>query len=308
MKYFDCHCDTLTRLANEGGNLKKNQINLDLERIENQFLGYGQIFALWTDVKAVKGSLEDDFMRMYRKALLLLEEQKDEMVLCKNAEDLENVWREGKKAAFLSVEDASYMGRLIENAKELGIRFVLPVWNYENEYGYGAAADNKKGLKPAGMELIQKLEEQEIVIDVSHLSEGGFYDVCERTKRPFMASHSNTRAYCDNVRNLTDDQIRALIQREGFMGLNLYREFLGSDSCTLEQILFHTEHVLELGGEKILGFGSDFDGCGDTFPHGITGTESMEKIVELFLLHNYSEDLVKDIFYRNAEQFLKRAL
>ena len=86
------------------------------------------------------------------------------------------------------------------------------------------------------------------------------------------------------------------------------RDAKGAISEAVSYTHLHAEHVLELGGEKILGFGSDFDGCGDTFPHGITGTESMEKIVELFLRHNYSEDLVKDIFYRNAEQFLKRVL
>lgn len=308
MNYFDCHCDTLTRLAEEGGNLKKNQINLDLERIGNQFCRYGQIFALWRDVKAVNGSVEDDFMRVYNRACALLEEQRDRVVLCTSAADLERAWEEGKEAAFLSVEDAAYMGSHIDRAKELGIRFTLPVWNYENEYGYGAAADNKKGLKRAGIEMIQKMEEQEIVIDVSHLSEAGFYDVCEITKRPFMASHSNARACWSQLRNLTDDQIRILIQRGGFMGINLYRDFLGKESCGLDQILFHVEHILELGGEQILGFGSDFDGCSDTFPKGMTGAQSLEKIVELFLRHNYSEDLVKDIFYRNAVQFLKNVL
>ncbi len=307
MNYFDCHCDTLTRLATKGGNLRCNKINLDLERIGRQFSQYGQIFALWKDVKTIKGSVEEDFMKMYQKALSLFEEQKDQIVLCTSAADLDSAWERGKAAAFLSVEDASYMGKYIDNAKELGIRFVLPVWNYENEYGYGAVTDNKKGLKRAGIQMIQKLEEQEIVIDVSHLSEAGFYDVCAVTKRPFMASHSNARACQDQLRNLTNDQIRILIDRKGFMGLNLYREFLGEENCGLDQVLFHAEYVLGLGGEKILGLGSDFDGC-DTFPKGITGAESLEKIVELFLRHNYSEDIVKDIFYRNARDFLRRVL
>ena len=90
--------------------------------------------------------------------------------------------------------------------------------------------------------------------------------------------------------------------------MNLYRAFLGRDDCGLDQILFHVEHVLELGGEKILGFGGDLDGCSNCFPRGMTGSESLEKIVELLLRHNYAEDLVKKILYGNAQEFLKRVL
>lgn len=308
MKYFDCHCDTLTCLAKNGGNLKKNHINLDLERIKNQFCGYGQIFALWSDVKNIQEPVEAHFWAIYQRAFALLEEQKDDITFCRSADDLENAWQAGKAAAFLSIEDASYMGTYIEQAKDLGIRFVLPVWNYENVYGYGAVADNQKGLKPAGIEMIRKMEEQEMVIDVSHLSEGGFYDVCQITDCPFMASHSNARACCDHLRNLTDEQIRILIERKGFMGINLYRAFLGREDCGMEAVLFHIEHVLEMGGEDVLGFGGDLDGCASQFPKGFEGAQSLEKIVELLLRHNYSEDLVKKIFSGNAEAFLKRVL
>lgn len=307
MNYFDCHCDTLTRLAAEGGRLRKNSAHVDLERVSRQFSRYGQIFALWADVRGNQGDIGERFMEKYRKAISLLEEEKDQLRLCVSAADLDKAWEEGKTAAFLSVEDASYMGRYIDRAKELGIRFVLPVWNYENEYGWGAAADNGKGLKRAGIEMIRKLESQEIVIDVSHLSEAGFYDVCEYTQRPFMASHSNARSCHFHLRNLTDDQIRILIARGGFIGLNLYREFLGDENCGIDQILCHADHILGLGGEKILGFGCDFDGC-EAFPQGIAGSESMEKVAELFLRHNYPEEAVKDLFYRNAREFLRRVL
>lgn len=145
-----------------------------------------------------------------------------------------------------------------------------------------------------------------MAIDLSHASERTFWDVMEISRRPVLASHSNSAALCsDFPRNLTDAQFEALVQCGGGAGLNLYPDFLGL-TRDIGACCAHIEHFLALGGEKALFMGADLDGM-DDLPEGITGVESVEKIYEALLRRGHSEDLVRDIFYNNLMDILERA-
>ena len=296
MNYFDCHADTLTEIGGSRGTLEENTGDLDLKRVGEFVEHYTQIFAIWKDAALVKtGTREKDFFRLYDRARAYLLEENRKIQWCLSGEDMIRAHKQRRGAAFLSIEDVSVMGDYVEKVRELGFRFAMLTWNYENCYGCGAASDQKKGLTEKGRDLVRRLTEEKIVLDISHLSDQGAEDVLSLTGEPVIASHSNARAICDNPRNLPDPLIRELISRQGLIGINFYRDFAGGN---LEALIRHIDHILELGGE--------FDGCHGKFPEGITGVESVPELRGEMLKHGFSENLTEKIFYENANQFVIR--
>ena len=159
-----------------------------------------------------------------------------------------------------------------------------------------------RGLTAHGRDFVREMERRSILPDVSHLSERAFWDLMELTEKPVAASHSDAKALSPHPRNLTDEQIKALIQRKGFIGLNYYTEFVGGDG-TMEALIAHAEHILSLGGEDVLGLGGDWDGCG-SLAAGLRGVEDMPRLYEALLRRNYKEELLKKIFYGNLLRLL----
>lgn len=146
---------------------------------------------------------------------------------------------------------------------QLGIRAIGITWNHRNFLADGI--DEPFGLTKYGREIIRKMEKLGIIVDVSHLNNQGFRDVCEIANKPFIASHSNAKSIINHPRNLEDWQIKEIIERGGFIGLNFYSEFISGSyklSLTDELNYFrqHIEHFLNLGAIDVLGFGGDFDG------------------------------------------------
>ena len=165
------------------------------------------------------------------------------------------------------------------------------------------------GLSEKGREMVAEMERLGIIPDVSHLSDKGFYDVLELTKKPFVASHSNARAICPCVRNMTDDMIRRLSERGGVMGLNFCADFLEEKPIgvknpgTIDAIVRHARHIASVGGIEVLGLGSDFDGI-DTHEE-LPGAQSMEKLWEALHKAGFSEGELDKIFYRNVLRVYK---
>lgn len=252
---------------------------------------------------------EKEFEQLYQKATRVLEEAGSFIALCFSFEDMKNALKRGKSVAFLSMEDISLMGSHIEQIKELGFRFAMLTWNYENEYAYGAVADQTKGLKPQGKKIVEKLVKKGIVIDISHLSDAGVEDVFGLTDRPVIASHSNVRDICNQPRNLTEIQIREVIARHGVVGMNLYRPFVGDGSpVTVIDLFRHMDYILELGGEDVLVLGNDFDGCRGMFPEGISGVESVPYLKEQMEKAEFGKRVINKIFFENGYQFIEKNL
>lgn len=305
MDYLDFHADTLTELVR--GDLYRNSGNVDLQRAEEAFSSYAQVFALWRDVRGGSGS-DAEFKALYDRAILLLKQQDSRLRLCRSAPEMERALAEGKSAAFLSVEDLEAAGRYAGCLREMDVSFVMLTWNYANSYGTGAVADQRAGLTPRGREAVRALDRQGIVLDVSHLSDAGFWDLCELTDRPVIASHSNCRRICGQARNLTDEQIREIIRRGGIIGLNFFPPFLEADgAATLESAERHLEHLLELGGEACAAMGCDFDGCDGALPREIRGIQDVPRLAEHLAARNYPESLLRRIFSENGKAFIRRA-
>ena len=185
---------------------------------------------------------------------------------------------------------------------DLGVRLITLTWNYENCFGYPNSPDpalHRKGLKEFGFAALGEMEHLGIIADVSHLSEGGFWDVVHTNKKPFVASHSCARALCDHSRNLTDQQLRALGDAGGVCGVNFYSKFLrdGASHSTNEDILRHLEYIADHAGIEAVALGSDFDGIECTLE-----MENYGGLVHLgeLITDRFGADNAEKICYQNA--------
>ena len=304
MNYFDCHVDTLTEIVKPGDTLEENSCDLDLKRIGDFVENYTQIFAIWKDaVKLDKENPDKDFLRIYNLAMAYLAEENRKIALCLSGEEMEKACRQRKAAAFLSIEDISIMGKYVEKIREMGFRFAMLTWNCENEYACGATADQTKGLTSRGKKMVKTLTDQEIVMDISHLSDQGVEDLFQLTDRSVMASHSDIREVWNAPRNLQKEHLKELIRRKGIIGMNFFAPFVG-EKPQISDLMKHMDTVLEMGGEDCLAIGSDFDGCDGLFPAGIEGVQSIPFLREELLKHGFTEELTEKIFYGNAHRFV----
>ena len=286
---FDAHCDTLYEMRRQGQRFERNQLHIDLLR--------GRRYAPWAQFFAI---FEYDFAGQYGLFLETLRENDTHMQFCRTATDAKKAAEAGKMAAFLSVEGAEVLGcdpdRLTE-ARELGVRMVTLTWNHENALSGTHVEAVDQGLTELGRRFVRRCRDLGVIVDVSHISEPGFWDVAEELTGPFVASHSNAFALCPHSRNLTDGQFLAIVKAGGVAGLNLYGALIG-ERPDVAGTISHIEHFCGLGGERSVAIGADLDGC-DSLPRGIAGIEDLEKLAEGLLRKNYAEALVHDIFYNN---------
>ncbi len=305
MRYIDFHCDTIYEALIGGCDISNPSFHITPEktRIINPYI---QCFAICVPEEIVK----DDATLMFKQAYKKLVEQcaKYDIKIIKSYKDIEYLYKNGGKGAVFTVENASVLAGKLENIKlfsDYGVKIVTLTWNGENELGGGAQTNEKLGLTDFGTEVIRELENKKIIIDVSHASDKLFYDVVSNSKRPLIATHSNSRSVTDVKRNLTDEQFEIIKSRGGVVGLNFHRYFLNNNpqKASMYDILRHCEYFLSLGGENTVAIGADFDGC--ELPDDIKGIDSLGDIYEMFLSHNYSESLVDKIFFENAREFCK---
>ena len=198
--------------------------------------------------------------------------------------------------------------RLYEFNDELRLRMIALTWNYDNEIAQPAKLDTGEGLKPFGKELIKEMDRLGIYADVSHLNERGFWDVCEKMNLPPFASHSNCKEICSSYRNLTDEQIKAIIEKDGYIGINFYPYFLknGGEDTSVEDVIRHIDHIADMGGIGVLGLGSDFDGI-EVQPKGMEDARCMKNIASELLKRGYSQADTESIMGMNLWRKLKKA-
>lgn len=303
---FDGHCDTLFRLTYlPQQQLANSKGQWNLERV-GCYGPMAQFFAVYWDSAApfyqmmVKREFKTFEKEMKRNA--------DAITHCRTAAEAERTFREGKVAAFLSVEGAELIGCSLEElqkAYDRGVRAVNPTWNHANALSGSHMDEPNRGLSDLGKDYVQKMQQLGMLVDVSHLSDPGFWDVMELARKPIIATHSDSRAVFSHTRNLTDEQFTAIMKNQGVAGLNAYTRFLGEGSVTEETLIAHLEHFLSLGGEKNVALGGDWDGC-ESLPEGYTGVWSWASLYENLLRRNYSEKLVKDLFFHNMMRVVKK--
>ena len=286
MKVFDAHADTPTRLFDEKKSLCQNDLHIDFGRLsKNESI---QVFAVFS-APEYKNTAMERVISVTRN--FSLEAKKCKMPLIKNIADFE---KSGRVKGILSLEGGEVIQDIcdVDKLKSLGIMIIAPTWNFKNQLGCGVLEEEDTGLTDFGKKVIKRMNELGILIDVSHLSEKSFWDVCALSKKPICASHSNSKTIKNNPRNLTDEQFLKIRDMKGCVGINFYPPFLGdSISCVAD----HINHFLSLGGEDNIGIGSDFDGV-DKLPVGISGCEDMEKVIKML---PYSTKVREKIAYKN---------
>ena len=178
-------------------------------------------------------------------------------------------------------------------------------WNHRN--ALAGSCRTGEGLSAQGREFVRRAQKLGILLDVSHLSDRAFWDLCEISEKPIVASHSNSRAVCANARNLTDEQFGAICRLGGTAGLNLYRDFLSDKPAAFEDVYRHLDHFLSLGGEGHVALGGDLDGC-DELPEGFSSVASYPALWRYLAGKGYSEQTLTSLFSGALLDVLRKCL
>lgn len=296
-KVFDAHCDTLTELLKKGESLENNSGMIKSSMLKG-YRGYVQLFAAW--INQNDGNPLAQALRVADK--FHNEIPQNGFTVIEDAKTLESVINNDGNGAMLTLEDGIALCGdigILNMLYKLGFRAITLTWNGSNELGEGALGSDGGGLTDFGKSVVRSMNELGMVVDVSHLSEKGFWDVAKISEKPFIASHSNAKSVCDHPRNLADDQLREIIKRNGAVGINLYNVFLnGTKDADMTDVIKHIEHILSLGGEEVLGIGTDYDGI-DAPPKGLENASKLYKLFDELARLGYSDDIIEKITYKN---------
>lgn len=217
--------------------------------------------------------------------------------------------KDGEHCFMLSVEGGEVFEKGIHTVEEWrskGVRIAALLWNNENALGYPAKSGDKRGLTAYGLQVSREMQRVGMAVDVSHLNEAGFYDLFNKTDKPPMASHSCCRALCDHFRNLTDEQLRLMIREGGFVGVNFYPHFLSDDGKANAAIIAqHIDHICQLGGAEIVGFGSDFDGI-EVTPEDVNHPGEVPNLLDALRRLGYDEKTIAGIAGANLLKYFQR--
>ena len=309
---FDLHCDTALELLGKDlrspKSLKKNNLHIDLERAK-KLPGYCQCFACFTTPymrEWMQVSPEMVFQLELDVILAELERNKRTMSLVYSAADVRKNLEKGKMSAILTIEGPAGFGfnpELLEDLYKVGFRISSLGWNEQNPLT--GSHKTGGGLTDLGREYVKTAQKLGMIVDVSHISDEGFWDIMKVTEKPIVATHSNSRAACDNSRNLTDDMFRAIVETGGVAGFNQCAPFVGQQP-NLDTICDHILHFLELDPEGThIALGGDLDGC-DELPEGFDGIQSYPAMARRLLERGVNEKLLHNIFWNNALEVMDK--
>lgn len=301
MRCMDGHCDVLYKLwCNPELSFYGNDPSLDVT------FDYLCASEIWLQTFAVYVPTNVPSAQRFHTALAQIDlfythVLSDRLHVIQSRKDILN----NRRGAILALEGAGALSGEISYLRHfhrLGVRQVGLTWNYANEVADGILEERGGGLTQFGRLVVDEMERLGIILDVSHLSESGFWEVIEK-ELPILASHSNARSICSHVRNLKDDQIKALIEKEGLIGITFVPQFVHETNPSIDTILKHIEHICMLGGENNLFFGSDFDGIEKKIPQ-------LEHAGHLYnlkkrLIKYYDETLVSKWLWNNGYQFYR---
>lgn len=328
------HCDTLSEIwRGNVQSLERNGLCVDLERLKKAG-AKTQFFACFVNASGTGG---DVWERAWRDVLEMTElaylAEGEEFHLIRDAGEVEEADVTGGSIicppdpktgssgiqGVLTVEEGGVLNGKIERLDELyrrGIRLITLIWNYENCIGSPNSLDPQvmeRGLKPFGIQVVERMNELGMIIDVSHLSDGGFWDCIRCSRTPIVASHSNARSLCSHPRNLTDEMLRALGNKGGVAGVNFYSAFLREKDGTgesvragLEDIVRHMRRMLDQAGEDAVALGTDFDGFEtEALPEKIRGVQDMDLIWEAMRRSGITSRQIDKIAYGNVSRIME---
>lgn len=308
---FDLHCDTAFALLGKNfrscGSLKENEGHIDLIRA-GELGGYAQCFACFTTEQdeEIPVAAVELFERELATIQRELERNRDIIRQAYSSEDITQNLEKGMMSAVLTIEGPAGFGydpELLEDLYLAGFRMSTLGWNEKNPLT--GSCKTGGGLTDLGREYVNQAQKRGMIIDVSHISDEGFWDIVKITQAPIVASHSNSRMVCNVERNLTDDMFRAICETDGVVGINLYSAFLGKHP-TIDTVCDHIFHFVELDPSgKHISLGGDLDGC-EALPEGFSGIQDYQKLAQRLLQRGLGEEMLQNIFWNNAIGVMKR--
>ena len=307
---FDLHCDTALALLGDNlqecGSLKTNMYHVDLDRAKS-FAGYAQCFACFTSEDFPKKiNPVELFEREMVSVLREVDKHSDTIRLAYSAEDIETNKNNGLMSAILTIENPAGFGydpELLPDLYAVGFRMTTLGWNDANPLT--GSHKTGGGLTDQGYTFVKKAQSLGILLDVSHISDEGFWDIMNMTNAPVIASHSNSRKVCNHTRNLTDDMFLQICHCDGVAGINLYTDFVGGKQ-DLDAICDHIFHFFELDPDgKHIALGGDLDGC-DSLIAGVNGIQDYPALAQRLLERGLNENMIYNIFWNNAIEVMKR--
>ena len=309
MSYIiDTHCDTLALLNKNNFLCGSSNMNLSLPRLIRGDVKL-QCFAVCVHPD-LNGKCFYEGMKLINEYDKLTSNTHMLMPI-KSKEDIKELLASDKIGAMLTVEG----GDMLEGNKdnfdilfEKGMRMFSPTWNNSNCL-CGGIGENSDGLTDFGKEILLRCEEKGVIIDVSHISEKGFWDTAELASKPFIASHSNAKSLCSNKRNLDNKQLEAIKAHSGCVGVNFYPPFLNnSGKASTDDIIRHIEYIASCIGIEYVSIGSDFDGVENDLPKGMEHPGKLQNICESLRKLNYSESDIDLVCHGNMLRIMNNIL
>ena len=303
---FDFHCDTALALLgedmNQAGSLRKNQYHIDLERA-SKLGGYAQCFACFTS-PAMEEQYKLSSVVLFEREIATIQREidrnQDLISIAYSPEEIRKNRNAGKMSAILTLEGTAGFNHdtsLLEHLYAIGFRVVSLGWNEKNVLTGSHMTGG--GLTDQGKEFVREAQRLGMLVDVSHISDEGFWDMMKITEAPIIATHSNSRSVWNNSRNLTDDMFRAICETGGVAGYNACDAFTG-EQPTVDTICDHILHFLNLDPTgKHVALGGDLDGV-SKMPEGFDGIQSWPVLADRLLARGLDEKMVMDIFWNNA--------
>ena len=303
---FDFHCDTALALLgedfNQAGSLRKNKLHIDLERA-SQLGGYAQCFACFTTPMMEEWYHLSPVVIFEREIATIqreVDKNRDLISLAYSPAEIREQQAMGKMSAILTLEGTAGFGHdpaLLEDLYAIGFRTVSLAWNEKNPLTGSHITGG--GLTDMGRAFVQEAQRLGMLVDVSHISDEGFWDIMKITDAPIIATHSNSRSVWNNSRNLTDDMFRAICETGGIAGYNACDEFTG-EKPTVDTICDHIFHFLDqdASGQHVA-LGGDLDGV-SKMPAGFDGVQSWPVLANRLLERGLNEKAVMDIFWNNG--------
>lgn len=303
MKLIDMHCDTLTVCADKKSDLAVCGLQTNLKKLRES--GYiAQCFAVFTE----GGNAAADFERYLAFYKKTLSGHGDIAAPVFSSADITRCERDKKLGCILTVENLSFTGGdlgKLDLLKAEGVKMASLIWNNENVFARpnlifenGLPSFEKResrGLTRLGKEAAERLDELKIIIDVSHLSDGGADELLTGRKIPLVASHSNSSSVCGVSRNLTDGLIKKIADCGGLIGLNFCADFLGGEA--FKSVLLHLKRIINVGGTDVIALGSDFDGIPE-----VENLEDCTRVPALFKylsLNGIDDNTLEKLAYKN---------
>ena len=311
---FDLHCDTALALlgedVNQAGSLASNKGHIDLNRAE-KLAGYCQCFACFTTPYMEQWHHITPTLVFEREIATIqreIDKNKKRISIAYTPEDVIANQEKGKMSAILTIEGPAGFGfdpELLESMFLAGFRISTLGWNESNPLT--GSNQTGGGLTELGKAYVRQAQSLGILVDVSHISDEGFWDIMKITQAPVIASHSNSRALCNHSRNLTDDMFCAIRDSGGVVGINQFADFLGQKP-TLDTVCDHIFHFLELDPEgRHVALGGDLDGC-EVLAEGFEGVQSYDALADRLIARGLDAATVQNIYWNNALGVMATAL